>query len=92
LSLGERAIVGQQYVKAEFIFSAREEMAISLVDLLTRRTRAHLHDARATLNAAPAIATLVAHEMGWSEADVVTQVEAYRSLVEHEFFAAGLAL
>jgi glycerol-3-phosphate dehydrogenase len=92
LSLGERAIVGQPYVKAEFIFSAREEMATSLVDLLTRRTRAHLHDARATLDAAPAIAALVAKEMGWSDTDVAAHVEAYRSLVEHEFSAAGLAL
>ena len=91
-SLGERAIVGQPYVKAEFIFSAREEMATSLVDLLTRRTRAHLHDARATLDAAPTIAALVAKEMGWSDTDVAAHVEAYRSLVEHEFSAAGLAL
>jgi glycerol-3-phosphate dehydrogenase len=92
ITLGERAIVGQPYVRAEFIFSAREEMVTSLVDLLTRRTRAHLHDARATLDAAPAIAALVANDMRWNEADVVSQVEAYRSLVEHEFSAAGLAL
>ena len=91
-SLGERAIVGQPYVKAEFIFSAREEMATSLVDLLTRRTRAHLHDARATLDAAPTIAAFVANDMGWSDADVTTQIETYRSLVVHEFSAAGLAL
>ena len=77
---------------AEFIFSAREEMATSLVDLLTRRTRAHLHDARATLAAAPAIAQLVAPEMGWGDGDIATQVEAYRALVGHEFSAAGLAL
>jgi glycerol-3-phosphate dehydrogenase len=91
-SLGECAIVGQPYVRAEFIFSAREEMVTSLVDLLTRRTRAHLHDARATLDAAPSIAALVASEMGWSDAVVEAQVAAYRSLVEHEFSAAGLAL
>jgi len=91
-SLGEFAIAGQRYVNAEFIFSVREEMATSLEDLLTRRTRAHLHDARATLDAAPAIAELVAKEFDWSDEDVATQVAAYRSLVEHEFSAAGLAL
>jgi len=91
-ALGEVAIKGQPYVGAEFVFSAREEMATSLVDLLTRRTRAHLHDARATLDAALAIATLVAADMAWSDADVTTQVGSYRALVEHEFSAAGLAL
>ncbi|HUY16973.1 MAG TPA: glycerol-3-phosphate dehydrogenase/oxidase [Acidimicrobiales bacterium] len=91
-SLGEIAIKGQPYVRAEFIFSVRNEMATSLVDLLTRRTRAHLHDARATLDAARSIATLVAADMGWSDAVVLAQVDAYRSLVEHEFSAAGLVL
>jgi glycerol-3-phosphate dehydrogenase len=91
-SLGECPIAGQPYVGAEFIFSAREEMATSLVDLLTRRTRAHLHDARATLTAAPAIAQLVAPEMGWGDGEIAMQVEAYRALVDHEFSAAGLAL
>ena len=91
-SLGECPIAGQPYVGAEFIFSAREEMATSLVDLLTRRTRAHLHDARATLAAAPAIAQLVAPEMGWGDGEIATQVEAYRALVDHEFSSAGLAL
>jgi glycerol-3-phosphate dehydrogenase len=92
VSLGDPAIAGQPYVMAEFIFSAREELVTSLEDLLTRRTRAHLHDARATLVAAPAIAAIVAEAMGWDEAEIKSQVEAYRSLVEHEFSAAGLVL
>jgi glycerol-3-phosphate dehydrogenase len=91
-SLGEPAIEGLPYLRAEFLFSAREEMAVTLVDLLARRTRAHLLDARTTLAAAPTIAALVAASMGWSERDVVDQVAAYRGLVETEFAAAGLVL
>jgi glycerol-3-phosphate dehydrogenase len=67
-------------------------MATSLIDLVSRRTRAHLHDARATVAAAPEIARLVAPVMGWSESETVRQIEAYRSLARHEFAAAGLAL
>jgi glycerol-3-phosphate dehydrogenase len=67
-------------------------MTTSLVDLLTRRTRAHLQDARATLRAAPAIAHLVAPDLGWSDNDVQQEVERYRDLVEYEFSAAGLAV
>jgi glycerol-3-phosphate dehydrogenase len=89
-ALGEPAIAGLPYVGAEFVFSAREEMATSLIDLLTRRTRAHLQDARATLNAATAIAKLVAPELSWSDDDVKREVEAYRDLVDYEFSAAGL--
>jgi glycerol-3-phosphate dehydrogenase len=89
-SLGETPIDQQPYVAAEFLFSAREEMATSLVDLLTRRTRAHLHDARATLRAAPAIARLIAETMRWDDDEVARQIGAYRELVTAEFAAAGL--
>ncbi len=91
-SLATCPIAGQPYVGAEFLFSARFEMVTSLIDLLTRRTRAHLHDARATLAAASSIAQLVAPELGWDDADVASEVEAYRALVHREFQAAGIAL
>lgn len=85
-------IAGLPYVGAEFVFAAREEMATSLVDLLARRTRAHLQDARAALDAAPTIAGLVAEDMGWDDDDVSAQIEDYRNLVAREFTAAGLDL
>ncbi|HEY5092830.1 MAG TPA: glycerol-3-phosphate dehydrogenase/oxidase [Acidimicrobiales bacterium] len=91
-SLAKCPIAGQPYVGAEFVFSVRHEMATSLVDLVTRRTRAHLHDARATLAAALSIAQLVAPELGWDATDVTSEVEAYRALVHREFEAAGIAL
>ncbi|MCU1363169.1 MAG: glycerol-3-phosphate dehydrogenase [Acidimicrobiaceae bacterium] len=89
-SLGDALIEHQPYVGAELLFSAREEMATSLVDLLTRRTRAHLHDARATLKAAPSIARLVAATLGWNDEQAAAQVDEYRALVEHELSSAGL--
>jgi glycerol-3-phosphate dehydrogenase len=91
-SLGECPIAGQRYVNAEFVYAVRHEMATSLVDLLCRRSRAHLHDARATLASAPAIAHLVAPEMGWDLEECDRQIESYRALVAGEFSAAGLAL
>jgi glycerol-3-phosphate dehydrogenase len=90
--LGETPIADQPYVGAEFIFSAREEMVTSLTDLLTRRTRAHLHDARATLASAASIARLVAPILNWDEDQILHQVDQYRALVEDEFAAAGLTL
>jgi glycerol-3-phosphate dehydrogenase len=90
--LGETLIVGQPYVGAEFVFSAHEEMVTSLTDLLTRRTRAHLHDARATLAGAAKIARLVAPILHWDEDQITGQINDYRAVVEREFSAAGLVL
>jgi glycerol-3-phosphate dehydrogenase len=67
-------------------------MTTSLIDLLTRRTRAHLHDARATLVGSARVAALVADELGWDGKDVTRELNAYASLVQREFGAAGLTL
>jgi len=91
-TLGDRIIEGLNYRRGEFVYSARYEMVVTLRDLLTRRTRAHLEDARATWRAANDVALLVAPELGWSEADVAKEVADYRSLVVEEFSAAGLSL
>ncbi|HUX04892.1 MAG TPA: glycerol-3-phosphate dehydrogenase/oxidase [Acidimicrobiales bacterium] len=91
-ALAAPVIPGQSYVGAEFVFAARHEMATSLIDLVTRRTRAHLHDARRTLEAADSICSMVARDMGWANEDCIAQLRAYRSLVEREFTSAGLAL
>jgi glycerol-3-phosphate dehydrogenase len=66
-------------------------MATSLVDLLTRRTRAHLLDARATRKAAAAIAELVGPELGWDDERRDLELRRYEELVKKELSAAGLA-
>ncbi len=91
-NLGSTPIEGQPYLLAEFVFSAQNEMATSLTDVLTRRTRAHLHDARATLKAAPAICQAIAPIFGWTPDEISTQVQRYAALVESEFKSAGLVL
>ena len=91
-NLADTPIEGQPYLGVEFVYAARAEMATSLVDLLTRRTRAHLHDARATLGASSAIARLVARDLGWDQVEQDRQVAEYDQLVRLEFHAAGLVL
>ena len=91
-ALGELAIPGLPYVKAEFVYSAENELAVTLIDLLSRRCRAHIQDARATLAAAPSIAALVAPHLGWDDAATNREVAAYRELVTSEFSAAGLSI
>ena len=55
-----------------------------LDDVLARRTRAHLFDRPASLAAAPAVAALMADELGWSTDETARQLDAYRRLCETE--------
>jgi glycerol-3-phosphate dehydrogenase len=82
--LADALVPGLQYVKAEAVYAVRREMATSLDDILLRRTRAHLHDRKACLAAAPDVARLLAGELGWSADEQARQVAAYRSLCEAE--------
>jgi len=52
------------YSMAEVVWAARYEMARTLEDVLARRTRALLLDARASIEAAPRVAALLATELG----------------------------
>jgi glycerol-3-phosphate dehydrogenase len=78
--------VSLPYRAAEVVWAARHEMARSVEDVLARRTRALLLDARASAEVAPLVAKLLAGELGRDEAWQKTQVEDYRGL------AAGYVL
>jgi glycerol-3-phosphate dehydrogenase len=80
----EPLVAGLRYTRAEAVYAVRHEMATTLVDVLTRRTRAHLRDRVACLAAAPAVADLLARELGWDAAETSRQVAAYRALFEAE--------
>lgn len=52
------------YLAAEVVWAVRNEMAINVEDILSRRTRLLILDARAALEAAPKVAELMAAELG----------------------------
>jgi glycerol-3-phosphate dehydrogenase len=86
--LARPLVAGLPYLRAEAVYAARHEMARTLDDVLLRRTRAHLEDRAATLDAAPAVARLLGDELGWSDAETERQVAAYRELCAREVHAA----
>lgn len=83
-SLAEPLVPGLRYVRAEAVHAVRNEMATTLVDVLTRRTRAHLQNRAACLAAAGDVAALLAPELGWSAEQTAHQVAEYRRLCESE--------
>ena len=70
------------YIAAEIVWSARNEMSRNLDDALARRTRALLLNARATIEAAPKAARLLAAELCRDEAWVTAQVESFTKLAK----------
>ena len=83
-TLGEPLVPGLPYLRAEAVYAARHEMATTLDDVLTRRTRAHLFDRPATAAAAESVAELLAAELGWNDDERARQIADYRALVATE--------
>lgn len=89
-SLAEPLVPSLPYLRAEALFAARYEMARSLDDILSRRTRARLLARDASAAAAPDIAALVADELDWDAEEQARQVKQYVALTSEERASAAL--
>lgn len=89
-SLAEPIVEGLPYTRAEALFAVRHEMAGSVDDVLSRRTRARLFSRDASADAADAVAELIAEELGWSAEQARESAASYRDDVARERAAAEL--
>jgi len=87
-SLGDELVPGLPYLRAEAVYAARHEMATTLDDVLSRRTRARLFDRDAARAAAADVAALLAHELGWDDAESARQVADFVARCDEERTAA----
>src|SRR5713101_1380440 len=78
-------------LRAEVVYGARNEMAASIEDVLARRIGLQFYSWRDSIQAAPAVAQLLAREFGWS--DVATRETAadYTEKIQALMQRAGLA-
>lgn len=83
-SLAAPLVPGLPYLRAEAVYAARAEMAHTLDDVLSRRTQARLIDRAATIAAAPAVAELIAPELGWTGAEIEQQLVDFARLCAAE--------
>jgi glycerol-3-phosphate dehydrogenase len=74
------------YRRADVVWSVREGMALTVEDVLARRTRALFLDARASIEAAEEVASLMAPELGWTPEQTKARASEYRD------FAGGYLL
>jgi len=80
------------YLGAEVVWAAQHEMARSVQDVLARRTRALLLDTRASIEAAPGVAALLAPTLGrdaaWQAGEVAAFTAFARGYLADEASAA----
>jgi len=82
-ALGERLHPSLPYVKAEVVWATRHEMARTVEDVLARRTRALFLNARVALEMAPAVAELMARDLGWNESVKTEQIAAFHNVAKN---------
>lgn len=80
--LGEKLHERLDFIKAEVVWACREEMAITLDDMLARRVRALYLDARAASEMAPEVASIMAKELGKDKAWETKQVTEFTALAK----------
>ena len=71
------------YTKAEVVWICRNEMPVTLADILARRTRALFLDVRASLRIAPEVAAIMAKELDRDQKWVGEQINVYSILAEN---------
>ncbi len=80
--LGEMLHDRLKVTKAQVVWAVRHEMARTVEDFLSRRTRALLLDARASAEMAPEVARLMADKLDKDETWQQDQVAQYQELVK----------
>ena len=76
-SLAEKIHPDFPYIMAEVVWAIREEMAMTVEDILARRLRLLFLDTRIAMDVAPAVARLMAGEMGKDQQWEKNEVENF---------------
>jgi glycerol-3-phosphate dehydrogenase len=86
----EPLISGLPHLRVEAVWAARQEMAVTVDDVLSRRTRATLRQAEAAATASAAVADLLAPDWGRDPRDVRLEAAAFAAEVHRDLTRAGL--
>lgn len=77
-------VAGLPYTEAEVVYAARHEMARTVDDVLSRRTRARLMARRASGDAAGRVGQILGDELGLSTNEIEEQVDQYLAQIRRE--------
>lgn len=82
--LAEPVPSAEPHLKAEFVYAASHEGALTLQDVLVRRTRIAMEQADGGLAAASEISELIGPILGWDDVRTKHEVAAYADWVDAE--------
>jgi glycerol-3-phosphate dehydrogenase len=88
--LAHPLLEGLAPIRAEVVFAAREELAVTIEDVLARRIGLQLHGWRDAIRAAPAVAELLARELGWPESAKQHATAEYVAKIQRLIEMAGI--
>lgn len=80
--MGETISESLSIIKAQLVWSLREEMARTVEDFLARRTRAIQLDIRESVRIAPLVAEIIARELGYDKKWENAQVKSFTAIAE----------
>jgi glycerol-3-phosphate dehydrogenase len=83
-SMAERLIPDLPYIKAEILHAASHEGALSVEDVLLRRTRISFEASDSGLSAANEVAEIIGNVLQWSAADRKESVQAFAQVIQEE--------
>lgn len=83
--LRERLAPAHAVIGAELVYGVEQEMAMTLGDLLIRRTHLAFETPDQGRSLAPGVAELVASLVGWSRAHVTSELQRYEQEVQRVF-------
>ncbi len=78
-AFAERIVPDLPYLYAEVVFACRYAMALTLADVLERRLHINFEDWARGVDAAPAVAQVMARELGWDAAHTDAQIADYQT-------------
>jgi glycerol-3-phosphate dehydrogenase len=88
--LKQPIVEGSPLIRAEVVYSVREEMATSIEDVLARRTGLQLFSWQHAMAAAPVVGWILADEFRWSPSQYKDAVEEYVNKIARLMRLAGL--
>lgn len=83
-SMAERLIPDLPYIKAEILHAVTHEGALSVEDVLLRRTRISFEDFYSGTEVAAAVAKIIGGELGWGAKERNASVKSFLEIVDKE--------
>jgi glycerol-3-phosphate dehydrogenase len=89
-SLLSPIIDGAPPIQAEVVYCAREEMAVCIEDILSRRLGLQYFDWRLAIQAAPVVGQILTKELGWPQTRTLEETARYIGRINRFLEALGL--